>query len=330
MINDRWPGAMMRASDPSLIIERIPTGILSIDTTLSGGFARGRHVEIFGGYNVGKTYTTYRLIATTQAAGGRCAFIDVEGTFDPEFATNCGVDIEELDFHQQEHGNRVIDFMETLLRSRLYDVIVLDSIAALLPKAELEADMEAGSYGTAQAKLMSAALRRLTAANRRTVLVYINQTREAIGSIFAKRSVTSGGRAMAFYAGTRLEMVRTENIKRKGQVLDPEKGEYAEKDVVKGHRVLVRVEKDKTGSAHQHATTSFVFDYDLGGIDPVEDLVYCGRVRGLVHKSGNSWWLNGYEDEKQPSRAKFKGWLRRNVAVAEELEELIRTGEASE
>lgn len=184
--------------------------------------------------------------------------------------------------------------------------------------------MEEGSFGTQQAKLMSAALRRLTTANKRTVLVYINQTRENIGVMFGKKTVTSGGRAMAFYAGIRLEMVRTETVKRKAKLVDHKSNKGKTGDIVKGHRVLVRVEKDKTGGARPLSETTFVFDYDLGGIDPVEDLMYLGRMYDLIAMSGNTWTLVDYEDEAQLSRVKFKKWLRRNVAVQEELTELVR------
>lgn len=331
LINQRYPGAITMASDPGLEIERISTGMLSLDVMLGGGWARGRHVEIFGGYAVGKTYCTYKTIASAQAEGLRCAFIDVEGTFDPSFASMVGVDLEELAFPQRgQHANRLIDIMETLLRSELYDVIVLDSIAALLPKSEQEADMEAGSYGTAQARLMSAALRRLTTANKRTVLIYINQTREAIGVMFGKRSITSGGKAMGFYAGTRVEMVRTEGIKRSARKVNQKTGADVTEKVLMGHRVLVRLEKDKTG-ARPYSETTFVFNYDIGGVDPIEDLLYLGRVFGLIRvSSSGKWWVEGYEDEKVAGRARMKGWLRRNVAVAEELEESIRSKAAEE
>jgi recombination protein RecA len=325
LINDKWgAGTMRKASDPSLSIERIPCGILSIDYVMGGGFPRGRHVEVFGSYSVGKTYTAERLIASAQAQGLRCAYIDVESTFDPDFAEHIGIDLEELAYHQQEHGNRVVDFIETLLRSELFDVIVLDSIAALLPKSELESDMEGGSYGTAQAKLMSAALRRLTAANKRTVLVYINQTRDSLGSVFQKRSVTSGGRAMGFYAGTRIEMVRVENIKRKVKRVDPTNGNEQVVELIRGHRVLVRIDKDKTGGAMPHDTTSFVFDYEEREIDHIEDLMYLGRMMGMIEKRGDYWMVVDYEEEKQLGRARFKKWLVQHPAICDELEEQIR------
>lgn len=327
MINDKWgAGTIKKASDPALAIERIPCGILSIDFVMGGGFPRGRHVEIFGSYSVGKTYTAERLIAQAQADGLRCAYIDVERTFDPDFAEHIGINLDELAFHQQEHGNRVVDFIETLLRSELFDVIVLDSIAALLPKSELESDMEGGSYGTAQAKLMSAALRRLTAANKRTVLVYINQTRDSLGSVFQKRSVTSGGRAMGFYAGTRLEMVRVENIKRKVRQVDPANGAEKVVELVRGHRVLVRIDKDKTGGAKPHDSTTFVFDYEKREIDHIEDLMYLGRMLELIEKRGDYWFVSDYEEEKQQGRARFKKWLIGHPAICEELEEQIING----
>lgn len=319
------PNTIRMGNDPYFQIERIPTGILSLDIALGGGFPRGRHVEIYGTYAVGKSFTAYKTIASAQQLGYRCAFVDCERTLDPEFAANAGVDINTLEIHEQEHGNRVINVMETWLRAGHYGIIVLDSIAALLPKAEQERDMEQGTMGTAQAKLMSEALRRLTAANtQKTLLIYINQLRDAIGVMFGKRSVTSGGRAMSFYASTRLEMTKTEIIKKKKKIIDPNKGDEIKKDIVSGHRVLVRVDKEKSGGSHAGLVTTFVFDYETAMVDHIEDLLYLGRTFGLVKKSGNKWWVDEYEEEKQLSRERFKKWLRKNAAVAEELEDNIR------
>jgi recombination protein RecA len=315
-------GTMTMASDPKLVIDRIPTGILSIDFIIGGGVARNRHTEIFGSYSAGKTYTCLHTIATAQALGFRCCYVDVERSFDPNFAESIGVDLSELSYHKQRHGNQMVDFVELLLRSRQYDLIVIDSIAAVLPLSELEKSMEAGSYGTAQAKLMSAALRRLTTANENTALIWINQTREAVGTIFGNRQITSGGKAMGFYAGSRLEMTKIESIKVNTSRIDPKTGELGTKSITKGHRVLIRVEKDKTGNMPMDSST-FVFDYELGGIDRIEDLIYLGRRLGFVEKQGTTWWVEGYFDEKQATRNRFKSWLRRNKAVAEELEEWI-------
>lgn len=335
VVNKRWgAGTMMRASDPKLEIVRLPTGILAVDALIGGGFARNRHFEIFGSAGVGKNYVCNKLMATTQQNGGRCAFIDVEKTFDPRFAAHTGLDLDQLVYHKQKHGPQVVDFTETLLRSGLFDVIILDSIATLLPMAEYENDMEAGSYGMEQAKLMSKALRKLTAANENTVLGFINQTREAIGVTFGKKTTTSGGRAMGFYAGMRLELVRTETLKREGRFVDHKTGEVKKGDHAYGHRVLVRGEKDKTGGLeHPLAETTFVFDYEKSAHDPIEDLFYLGKTYGLIQskKKGTAEkiWVEGYEDEAQAGRKKFKRWLRKQKAIAEELEEQIREVVAS-
>jgi recombination protein RecA len=259
-----------------------------------------------------------------------CAFLDIEETFDPKHAKALGVNLKKLVVHRQKSGNRAIDFMHLLARTENFSIIAMDSIAALVPLAELDNDGDQGSYGTEQAKLMSKALRVLTAANKHTALVWINQQRENIGGgVFGKKFVTSGGKAMAFYAGIRLEFVRTENIKIKVKGITPESGVEGDKTRVVGHRLLVRLEKDKTGGgAFQGDQTTMVYDYRIdngakrtkGNFDHIEDLMYLGRVTGLVHKSGASWWIEGYDDDKQGSRNKFKKWLRADTLVQQELE----------
>lgn len=315
------PGTIEKASADKFAVKRLPFGILSIDWRMGGGVARGRHTEIYGPNNVGKTYATLCLIARTQADGGRCAFVNVEDTFDKKFAAHIGVDLEALDLIPHRHGNQVVDIMQTLISSGLYDVVACDSIAALLPKSELDVDMEAGSYGTAQAKLMSAALRRLTTVNTgRTAVVWINQIREAIGVSFGKRTRTSGGMAMSFYATTRIEMVKTEVLKRTAPVVNQKTGTTTRGKIPVGHRALVRIEKDKSGIRPLSETT-FVFNYDQGRHDHIEDLIYIGLITGLIHKKGDlKWWVDGYDDHVISGRAKFKAWLKTNSEVAEELE----------
>lgn len=323
-INKRFgPGTVTTASDTDLEITRLPTGILSLDHLLQGGFPRGRYTEIFGSAAVGKTYSTLKFIATCQEDGLRCAFVDVERTFDPEWAEHIGVDLEELAYHRQRQGAQVVDFIETLLRSNLYDTVVMDSVAALLPIEEHESSIQDSSFGTQQAKLMSKALRKLTAANSTTALIFINQVRDNVGTVFGKRQITSGGRALGHYSGLRIEMVKTENIKRNMTTVDPKSTNDKKTDVVVGHRVLCRVEKNKTGGPSQGDQSTFVFDYETSGADEVEDLIYVGRVMDLVHKKGDYFYVDGYEDEKQRGRTRFKKWLRRNKAVQEDLRDWI-------
>jgi recombination protein RecA len=302
------------------LITRIPTGVLSIDYTMRGGFARGRSIELFGGEHTGKTALTLRLLGEAQRLGGKGAYIDCEGTYNAPFAEHLGVDISKLSMHEQVHGHRVVDFMETLLYSREYDVIVMDSIAALLPKSEKENDMEAGSMGMEQAKLMSKAMRKLTTANKKTVLVFINQTREAVGVMFGDKNVTSGGRAMAFYASTRIEMTRIETLKGKQIIVDPKTSKDKEADVPVGHRVLCKIKKEKTGAVNTGSQTTTVFNYGISDFDPIEDLIYVGRQVGVVKNSGDSWWVAGHEEHKSSGRTRFVRWLSTNLEACNEIE----------
>lgn len=323
-LNARWPGSTRMGSDPSLRITRLPSGILSVDTLLGGGLARGRHAEFYGDFGAGKSAVAWKVIAQCQKLGGLAAYVDGEHTFDPAWAKWQGAKLKKLDLHVQETGETCIDYMQTLLMAGLHDVIVLDSIASLLPTSEREASAEDGTYGTQQAKLMSKAMRKLTTVNKNTVLIFINQTREAIGISFGKKTITSGGRAMGFYAGLRLEFVRIETIKRTEKVIDLKSGVEKEAPVPKAHRVQLTATKDKTGGARTSDTTTFVYDYDLHTIDPIEDLIYVGRRAGVVSKSGDNWWVEGYEDERSNGRPKFKKWLRKNMLVQEDLAEMIR------
>lgn len=320
-INKRWgEGTMTYGSDPDHLITRVPTGILSVDYAMKGGFARGRSVELYGGEHTGKSALSMRLLAEAQRMGGQGAYIDCEKTYNNPFAEHLGVDTGSLAYHEQVHGHRVVDFMETLLRSRQYDVIVMDSIAALLPKSEQENDMEAGTMGMEQAKLMSKAMRKLTTANSKTVLVFINQTREAVGVMFGDKNITSGGRAMAFYASTRLEMTKIETIKAKQIVIDPKTTKDKETDVPVAHRILFKIKKEKTGASHVGQQTTAVFNYGLSDFDPIEDLIYVGRQVGIVKNSNDTWWVAGHEDDKKVGRPGFIRWLSNNWEVCHEIE----------
>lgn len=317
-------GTMVMASDPALRITRIPTGILAMDWLLAGGVARNRYIEIFGSADVGKTYFALCLIANAQANGLNCAWIECENKWSPAFAKACGVKLKRLGYHEQRSGNQVVDFMETLLYSEQYDVIVLDSIASLLPEAERDSDMSAGSYGTEQARLMSKALRKLTTANKKTAVVMLNQQREAIGVMFGKKTREPGGRAIKHYAGTRIEMVRTENIKRAGTKVSVENDKDVAANLVVGHRIVARIQKDQTGAGSSGEETTFVFSYTKQCHDPLEDLMYLGRVCGFIgiNPSGK-WWIHDVDESMCASRKAFKKWIRKNRIYREELEERI-------
>lgn len=319
-------GIVMFGSDPALRITRLPTGILSLDVHLKGGLTRGRHIELYGGENIGKTTIAYCAAASAQALGGTAAMCDLEGTFDPDYAEELGVDLANFPIHRQKkgHAERAFDFVEAVVRKAKPDVMIIDTISALLPKAEYESQLDSATFGTEQARLMSKALRKLTAANERTVFIWINQTRQIVGaSAFAKQTTTSGGKAMGFYAATRIELVRTETLKKEKNKVNPSTGERTTRKVAVGHRVLCRITKDKTGSATPDAEIPLVYDYKTKRFDELEDLMYLGREAGLIKKKGSSWWMVDYDDEAQNGRPRFKRWLRRNRAVRDELREAI-------
>lgn len=331
--NKRWgAGTLGFASDPSLAITRVPSGIMPLDYILNGGWARGRHSELYGSFSVGKTLTTFVTIASAQAMGLKCAFCDAEKTFDPVFAETQGVDLDALVFplRKRRTGEEIINIMELLLYSGEYGVIVLDSIASLLPKKEQEEVIEKESYNTYQARLMSKALRKLTTANQDTVIIFINQLRDSIGSMFAQ-SVTSGGRAMSFYAGSRIEFSKAEDIKETRSTFDARTMKDVKKAVKVGHRVLTRVAKDKTG-AQPWDEASFVFNYETQKIDHEEELLYLGRRLRLIRASGDpeKLWLATNPSKKLTGRKNFKNYLRSNPQVAEALEEAILDGSEEE
>lgn len=314
-------GALTLADDPSLDIERISTGILPVDWRLKGGFARGRTIELFGQPGVGKTTLAYRTIAAAQERGDLCAFFDTEKTFHKEFAQSLGVDLSNLVYNRQRSGNEVFTLADKLVRSKAFDVIVIDSIAALCTKKELESALDSTGYATQVPQLMSQGLRKLTRSNGKTVIIFINQLRENLNAgLWGKKWMTTGGKAMAFYATTRLELALTETIKKKRDVIDAVKGKVVQQDVPVGHRVMVRVEKDKSGSANKGDMTSFVFDYASSGIDNLEALTYVGRQVGLCQSNGKSWRAG---DNEFATKAALKRYLEKNPKFAAKLEEAI-------
>jgi recombination protein RecA len=288
-------------------IEVIPTGSISLDVALGvGGLPRGRVVEIYGPESSGKTTLTLHVIAEAQKAGGVAAFIDVEHALDPAYARNLGVDLDNLLISQPDTGEQALDIAEMLVRSNAVDIVVVDSVAALVPRAEIEGDMGDAHVGL-QARLMSQALRKLTAAisKSRTTMIFINQIREKVGVMFGNPETTSGGRALKFYASVRLDIRKLEQIK---SGTDPV-----------GSRTRVKVVKNKVAPPFQVAE----FDIMYGkGISRTGDLIDLGLKHEIVGKSG-SWYTYG-DTRIGQGRENAKVYLEEHPEIAEAIEDKIR------
>ena len=302
-------GSIMKLGEAAaaMQIEVISTGSIALDLALGvGGVPRGRVVEIYGPESSGKTTIALHLIAEAQANGGAAAFIDVEHALDPSYARNLGVDLDNLLVSQPDTGEQALDIAEMLVRSNAVDVVVIDSVAALVPKAEIEGDMGDAHVGL-QARLMSQALRKLTAAisKSRTTMVFINQIREKVGVMFGNPETTSGGRALKFYASVRLDIRRLESIK-------------VGTDVV-GSRTRVKVVKNKVAPPFKVAE----FDITYGkGISKTGSLIDVGLEQNVIGKSG-SWYTYGDQRIGQ-GRENAKAYLEEHPDMAAELEEKIR------
>ena len=301
-------GSIMRlGQQDTLSIPSIPTGSLAVDTAIGiGGFPRGRVVEVYGPESSGKTTLALSVVAGAQRSGGAAAFIDAEHALDAEYATKIGVDIDNLLVSQPDSGEQALEIAEMLVRSGAVDVVVIDSVAALVPRAELEGEMGDSHVGL-QARLMSQALRKLTAivAKSHTCLVFINQIREKIGVMFGSPETTSGGRALKFYSSVRIDIRRIAAIK--------------DGDVVVGSRAKIKVVKNKTAAPFRQAE----FDIDYGeGISRTGELVDMGVENKLVVKSG-AWYSYG-EVRLGQGRENAKRFLRENEDLADELESKLR------
>jgi recombination protein RecA len=282
------------ASDDRFRITRIPTGILTLDRILGGGIAKGRYTELFGPYSALKTYTSLRTIASAQRRGLTCLYADAERSFDPEWAKRCGVDISRLKLYIPDFGEELIDVFEALLRSREYGLVVLDSVAALIPKAEQGESASKEQMGK-MGQLTSKMMRRLTAAlSAETAVILINQLREKIGVMFGPNTTTTGGRSIPFYAGQRIEFRPGERIK------DTVDG----KTVNVARVVSISVEKDKTGpNVGRVGEVTFVYNE---GIDYLEELVTLGEALGIIDRSGNTY---SYRKLATTGRNRFKKLL---------------------
>ncbi len=302
-------GSIMRlgVDNPAVEIEAISTGSLGLDIALGiGGLPKGRIIEIYGPESSGKTTLTLHVVAEAQKKGGVCAFVDAEHALDPLYARKLGVNLEELLISQPDTGEQALEITDTLVRSGAVNVVVVDSVAALTPKAELEGDMGEHQMG-AQARLMSQAMRKLTASISRSncMVIFINQIRMKIGVMFGSPETTTGGNALKFYASVRLDIRRTGSIK--------------DRDEVVGNSTRVKVVKNKIAPPFREVEFDIMFGE---GISKTGELLDLGVKAGVVEKSG-SWYSFGDERIGQ-GRENAKGFLKANPASAAEIEGRIR------
>ncbi len=306
---DFGQGAVMKLGDSAanLDVESIPTGSLSLDIALGvGGIPRGRIVEIYGPESSGKTTLALHMIAEAQKRGGIAGFIDAEHALDPKYAKNLGVDIDNLYISQPDNGEQALEIAETMVRSGAMDVVVVDSVAALVPKAEIDGEMGDSHVGQ-QARLMSQALRKLTGAVSKTkcIIIFINQLREKIGVMFGNPETTTGGRALKFYSSVRLDVRRTESLKQNGMFI--------------GNHVRVKVVKNKVAPPFREAE----FDIMYGtGISKAGDILDLAAKEDIVIKSGA--WYNYNDQRLGQGRENAKQYLNDNPQLMTEIENKVR------
>ena len=306
---DHGKGAIMRGNEQvsHLITNVIPTGSLSLDLALGvGGLPRGRVTEIYGGESAGKSTLAIHIMTETQKTGGLAAYIDAEHALDPQYATNCGLDLDHLLISQPDSAEQALDITEKLVSSGAVDSVVIDSVAALVPQAEIEGDMGDVHVGM-QARLMSQALRKLTSTiNRsRTAVVFINQIREKIGVSYGSPEVTPGGRALKFYSSVRIDLRRSESLKQGSEIV--------------GSRVRARIVKNKVAAPFRVAEFDIMFNQ---GISKMGDLLDIGVNQGIVKKAGAYY---SYGDTRLgQGRENAKLFLTERSDIAETIEALIR------
>ncbi len=300
---DFGKGSIMRLGDEQVEhFEVIPTGSIALDAALGvGGYPRGRIIEIYGPESSGKTTLAIHAIAEAQKLNGLAAFIDAEHAFDPSYAKNLGVDVENLYVSQPDNGEQALEIADQLIRSGAIDIIVIDSVAALTPKAEIEGDMGDNKVGL-QARLMSQALRKLTASvsKTKTTCIFINQLREKIGVLFGNPETTTGGNALKFYASVRLDIRKSTPIK--------------EGDKVVGNLVKVKVVKNKVAPPFRKAEMEILFGE---GVSRIGELVDLGLEHGILQKSGSWFSYNGTRIGQ--GRDAVKSLLKENVELADEI-----------
>ena len=301
-------GSVMKLGEfKAMEVEAIPTGALSLDIALGiGGVPRGRIIEIYGPESSGKTTLALHVIAEAQKSGGEAAFIDAEHALDPIYAKRLGVDIDNLIVSQPDTGEQALEITESLIRSGALDVIVVDSVAALVPKAEIDGDMGDSHMGL-QARLMSQALRKLAGAlnKTKTVLIFINQLREKVGVMFGNPETTTGGRALKFYASVRMDIRKIENIKQDGEV--------------KGSRVRVKVIKNKVAPPFREAEFDIVYGE---GISKEGNILDMAVNLDIIEKAGSWFSYNG--ERIGQGRENVKKYLKENPDILKEVEEKVR------
>ena len=302
-------GAVMKLGDSAanMNVETIPTGSLSLDSARGlGGVPKGRIIEVYGPESSGKTTVALHMVAEVQKRGGIAGFIDAEHALDPAYAKNIGVDIENLYISQPDNGEQALEITETMVRSGAVDIIIVDSVAALVPKAEIDGDMGDSHVGL-QARLMSQALRKLTAAISKSncIVIFINQLREKVGVMFGNPETTTGGRALKFYSSIRLDVRRIEALKQGGEMV--------------GNRTRIKVVKNKVAPPFREAEFDIMFGK---GISKEGDVLDLAASVGIVQKSG-AWFAYG-GDKIGQGRENAKAYLREHPEIMDEIEHKVR------
>ena len=302
-------GSIMKLGDNSahMNVETIPTGSLSLDIALGlGGLPKGRIIEIYGPESSGKTTVALHAVAEVQKRGGIAGFIDAEHALDPAYAKNIGVNIDELYISQPDCGEQALEITETMVRSGAVDIVIVDSVAALVPKAEIDGDMGDSHVGL-QARLMSQALRKLTAVISKSncIVIFINQLREKVGVMFGNPETTTGGRALKFYSSVRMDVRRIESLKQAGEVV--------------GNRTRVKIVKNTVAPPFKEAEFDIMFGK---GISKEGDILDLAADCGIIVKSGAWYAYNG--DKIGQGRENAKTYLRENPLVCEEVEAKVR------
>ncbi len=306
---DYGKGSVMKLGDSvkDMNVETVPTGCLSLDLALGvGGVPKGRIIEVYGPESSGKTTVALHMVAEVQKNGGIAGFIDAEHALDPVYAKNIGVDIDNLYISQPDNGEQALEITETMVRSGAVDIVIVDSVAALVPKAEIDGDMGDSHVGL-QARLMSQALRKLTAIISKTncIVIFINQLREKVGVMFGNPETTTGGRALKFYSSVRLDVRRIETLKQAGEFI--------------GNRTRVKIVKNKVAPPFKEAEFDIMFGQ---GISKEGDILDNAAELGIINKSGAWFAYNGSKIGQ--GRENAKQYLREHVEICQEVERKVR------